>query len=107
MATIDDFAKIELKVGKIMEVSRVEGSEKLLKMIVDFGAEQRQILAGIAKAYAPEDLLNKQHIFVTNLEPRMLMGFESQGMILAATGEDGLPVLICPVKDAPSGSQLH
>jgi len=89
-----------------MSAKRVEGSEKLLKLAVSLGAEDRQILAGIGRAYSPEELIEKEIVVVANLEPRMLMGFESQGMLLAATGEDGLPVLVCPDKVVEPGTSL-
>lgn len=90
--TYDDFKKVEIKIGKILSVERLEKSEKLLKLSVDFkeATGPRQILSGIAK-YFPniEDLLNKKCAFVTNLEPKPLMGLESNGMILAVSGDDG------------------
>ncbi len=102
--TIDEFQKVELKVGRIKEAERVEGSEKLLKLQVDLGTETRQVLSGIAKAYAPEDLLGKDVVLVTNLDPRAMMGMESQGMILAAHGEGGEPVVLAPLKEVAPGS---
>jgi len=106
MATLDDFKKIELKVGKILSAERVEGSEKLLKLRVALGAEERQVIAGIGKAYSPESLLNKNIVIVVNLEPRMLMGLESQGMLLAAEGADG-PIILMPEHDAPAGARIR
>ncbi len=105
MITIDDFKKIELKVAKVLSAERVEGSEKLLKLEVDLGIEKRQIIAGIGKTYNPEDLTGKQIIIVANLEPRSLMGLESQGMVLAANGETG-PVLIIPEKEVAPGIKI-
>ena len=90
-------------VVKVLEAERVEGSEKLLKLRVDLGSEQRQIIAGIGKTYAPENLIDREIVIVANLEPRTLMGLESQGMVLAASGEDG-PVLLSPEKDVPPGA---
>jgi methionine--tRNA ligase beta chain len=105
--TIDEFRKVEIKVGKIISVEPVEGSEKLLKLQVDFGAEigERQILSGIAKWYMPEELTGKKLPFVVNLEPRKMMGLESQGMLVAADGPDGA-VLLEPIKDIPEGSTI-
>jgi methionyl-tRNA synthetase len=80
----DDFKKVHIQVGEIMEVEPVEGSEKLLKLKVKFGEEERQILSGIAKHVSPEKLIGMKVPFVTNLKPRMMMGLESNGMILAA-----------------------
>jgi methionyl-tRNA synthetase len=105
--TIDEFQKSDLRVGKIVSAERVEGSEKLLKLQVDIAEpEPRQILSGIAKAYAPEDLVGKSVVIIANLEPRMMMGMESNGMLLAAHGEGGTPVIIQPVSDVPPGAKI-
>lgn len=82
--TIDDLKKVEIRIGQIKSATPVEGSEKLLILKVDFGNEERQIVSGIAKYYSPESLIDKKVPFVTNLEPRKLMGHESNGMIFAA-----------------------
>lgn len=105
--TLEEFQKADLRVGKITEAVRVEGSEKLLKLQVDIG-EPRQIVSGIAKAYAPEELVGKSVIVIANLDPRKMMGLESQGMLLAAHGEDGAPVLIVPLGAAsvPPGAKI-
>ncbi len=106
MATIDDFAKLEIKVGTVLEAAEIEGSERLLKLIVDLGEESpRQILSGIKQWYAPEDLVDRQFVFIANLEPRMMMGLESQGMILAADGEKPIPLI--PSEKVPSGSRIR
>ena len=105
MITIDNFKKIELKVVKVISVERVEGSDKLLKLEVDLGDEKRQIVSGIAKSYNPEDLVGKEIIIVANLEPRSLMGLESQGMVLAAGSESG-PVLLVPEKEVAPGTKI-
>lgn len=90
----DDFKKVEIKVGEILNADPVEGSEKLLKLDVRFGAETRQILSGIAKYMTPESLVGKKVPFVTNLKPRSMMGLESNGMILAAKdSEDNFSLL--------------
>ena len=105
MINFEQFKEIELKVGKILEAERVEGSEKLLKLKVDLGEpEARQILAGIGKVYPPEEIIGREIIVVANLEPRMLMGLESQGMLLAAS--DGGPVLLRPDREVPPGSAI-
>lgn len=115
LITIDDFAKVELKVARVLEAEEVEGSEKLLKLIVSIGepsfanaseGEKRQILAGIKKSYSPADLIGKQIVVVANLQPRKMMGMESQGMVLAAHDEEGNTVLITPFKEVPNGSRL-
>jgi len=105
MITFDDFKKVELCVGKITAAERVEGSDKLIKLAVDVGTEARQIVAGIGKRYAPEELIGKQIIIVANLAPRALMGIESHGMLLAASSEEG-PILLMPEKEVPSGAQV-
>lgn len=105
--TIDEFKNADLRVGEITAAEAVEGSEKLLKLKVDIGEDEaRQILSGIAKHYAPEDLIGKKVVIIANLEPRMLMGHESRGMLLAAHGEDESPVLLLPGADVPPGSKI-
>ena len=105
--TIDEFRKVELRVGKITSAERVEGSDKLLKFSVDLGPEgSRAILSGIAKAYAPEALVGKEVVLVANLDPRTMMGMESQGMLLAAHGEGGAPVILMPAADVPPGAKI-
>ncbi len=93
MIDIDDFKKIELKVGQILKAEKVENSDKLVKLEVDLKEEKRQIIAGIANYYQIEDLINKKIIVVTNLKPRKLMGLESQGMLLAAFKNERLVLL--------------
>ena len=105
--TIDEFQKSDLRVGKIVSAERVEGSEKLLKLQVDIAEpEPRQILSGIAKAYAPEDIVGKSVVIIANLDPRMMMGMESNGMLLAAHGEDGSPVLFLPEGEVSPGAKI-
>ncbi|MEK7565151.1 MAG: methionine--tRNA ligase subunit beta [Patescibacteria group bacterium] len=105
--SFEDFKKIELRIGQIKSAEKVEDSEKLLKLIVDFGeAGERQILAGLAKTYTPDSLIGVRAVFVFNLEPRKLMGLESQGMLLAAESEEG-PMILVPYKDAPPGSIIN
>lgn len=105
MITYDDFAKLELVVATIKTAERVEGSEKLLRLTVDIGEEERQIVAGIGKNHEPEELTGKQIIIIKNLEPRSLMGVESQGMLLAVSSNEG-PLLLMPEKIADSGSTV-
>ncbi len=104
MINYDDFKKIELRVAKILAAEKVEGSEKLLKLQIDLGSEQRQLVSGIAKSYAPEDLIGKEIIIVANLEPRQIMGLESQGMLLAADHQS--PVLLSVDKELPPGMEV-
>ncbi len=106
MITYDDFKKAELVVAKVIAAERVPDSEKLIKLILDVGAEQRQIVAGIGKQYEPEQLVGREIVIVANLEPRMLMGLESQGMLLAAHDENGGAVLLAPDREVPVGSQI-
>ncbi|MDD4931596.1 MAG: methionine--tRNA ligase subunit beta [Candidatus Colwellbacteria bacterium] len=107
MIDFDTFSKVELKIAGILEVSRVEGSEKLLKLRVSLGDEERQILAGIGRQYSPESLVGKNIVVVSNLEPRMIMGLESQGMVLAALDESGLPVVMLPERAVSPGGLLR
>ncbi len=108
--TIDDFAKVQLKIGEIKTADRIEGATKLLKLTVDIGEETpRQILAGIAESYAPEDLPGRKIVVVANLAPRKMRGLESQGMLMAATDAEGHAVLLHPADpDAvPPGAQVR
>lgn len=105
--TIDDFAKVELRVAQVKVAERVKGADKLLRLEVDLGAETRQIVAGIAKAYDPEKLIGRKVVIVANLAPRKLRGLESQGMIVAASlGDEGVPVLAGFLEDVPVGARL-
>jgi methionyl-tRNA synthetase len=105
--TIDDFAKVELRVGQVKVAEKVKGADKLLRLEVDLGTETRQIVAGIAKAYVPEKLVGRKVVIVANLAPRKLRGLESQGMIVAASlGDDGVPVLAGFLEDVPVGARL-
>ena len=105
MITIEDFKKLEIRVGKILSAERVSGSEKLLKLEVGIGVEKRQVIAGIGKSYEPETLIGRQVVVLANLEPRSLMGLESNGMILAADSPAG-PVLLMPEKEVLPGSVI-
>ena len=107
--TIDDFIKVELKVGEVLECEPVPKSDKLLKCKVDLGEENpRQILAGMAQHYSPEEMVGKKIVVVANLKPRKMMGMESQGMICAASiGEDDKPVLATVLEDTPNGARLR
>lgn len=104
---IDDFAKVEMRVGQVKSAERVAGADKLLKVMVDLGEEVRQIVAGIATAYQPEQLVGRKVVVVVNLQPRKLRGVESNGMIVAASvGPEGKPVLAGFLEDVPVGSRL-
>lgn len=106
-ATIDDFMKIEIKVGTVLSVAIVEGADKLYILSVDMGEEKpRQILSGIREYVQAENLTGKQFPFVTNLAPRMLRGHESQGMILAGSSGDVF-ALLNPTQQLPNGTRLR
>jgi len=104
--TIDDFAKIDLRVGLVKVAERVPKSDKLLRLEIDIGTEVRQVLAGIAEAYAPETLVGRKVVIVANLAPRKMRGLESNGMIVAASLEGGKPVLAGFLDDVPIGARL-
>jgi methionyl-tRNA synthetase len=107
LITIDDFMKVELRVGTVLTAEKVEKADKLLRLTVDIGAEVRQIVAGIAKAYAPEKLIGRKVVIVANLAPRKLRGIESQGMIVAASlGDGGQPALASFLEEVPNGARL-
>ncbi|MBI3485493.1 hypothetical protein HY025_00960 [Candidatus Daviesbacteria bacterium] len=106
MINIEDFAKVEIKVGTVLECEEIPGSDKLLKLKVDLGEQfPRQVLSGIKQWYKPADLINKQFVFVTNLEPRIMMGLESQAMIMAADGKKPIPLK--PAKKVASGAKIR
>ncbi|MGA8764691.1 MAG: methionine--tRNA ligase [Candidatus Sulfotelmatobacter sp.] len=104
--SIDDFAKVELRVGLVKVAERIPKADKLLRLEVDIGTEVRQVLAGIAEAYAPEALVGRKVVIVANLAPRKLRGMESNGMIVAASLQDGKPVLAGFLEDVPVGARL-
>jgi methionyl-tRNA synthetase len=104
---IEDFAKVELRVGQVKTAKKVENTDKLMHLTVDIGeAEPRTIVAGIAKSYEPENLIGRKVVIVANLKPRRMRGLESNGMIVAATGENGNPSLAGFPDDAPVGARL-
>ncbi len=104
--SIDEFVKIDLRVARILAAEKVKGSKKLIKMQIDVGTEQRTIVAGIAEAYEPETLVGRSVVIVANLKPAKLMGIESNGMVLAASPEGGLPVLLGFENPPPPGSRV-
>jgi methionyl-tRNA synthetase len=108
LITIDEFAKVEMRVGLVRSAERVKGADKLLHMQIDVGeAEPRSIVAGIAEAYTPEEMLGRRVVIVANLQPRKLRGLTSNGMILAATAEGRKPVLVTVAADVPPGTRLR
>ncbi len=105
LLSIEDFAKVQLKIGKVLSAERVAKSNKLIKLQVDTG-ETRQVVAGIGQVYAPEDLTGKSIVVVTNLKPAKLMGVESQGMLLAATDSEGVLSILIPEKKVKEGAKI-
>lgn len=101
---IEDFLKLDLRLAKILEAERVKGSEKLLRLRVSLGEEERTLVAGIAKYYAPEDLIGKKVLILANLKPRRIMGIESQGMVLAVSDGESLSLLV-PDREVREGSR--
>jgi methionyl-tRNA synthetase len=104
--SIEDFAKVDLRVAQVKTAERVKGADKLLRLEVDLGTEVRQLVAGIAEAYDPEALIGRKVVIVANLAPRKLRGLESNGMIVAASAEGGKPVLAGFLEDVPVGTRL-
>ncbi|MBU4387616.1 methionine--tRNA ligase subunit beta, partial [Candidatus Dependentiae bacterium] len=105
--TIDDFAKVKLVVGTILECEPVSGSEKLLKLLVDMGKfGKRQVLSGVAQYFKPQDLVGKQGIYVENLKPRKLMGMESQGMMLFAKDESDKMQMVTVMEKIENGTRI-
>ena len=102
-----DFQNLDIRVGRVIGVAEIENSKNLLKLQVDFGAEQRQAVAGLKNHYRPEELLGKDFVFILNLERKKLMGFESQCMILAADDGSGTISLLQPTKEIAPGSRVR
>jgi methionine--tRNA ligase beta chain len=105
MITFEEFKKMDLRVAKVTKAEKVEGSKNLLKLKIDLGQKERQIVAGIAKFYQAESLVGKEIVIIANLEPKVLFGLESQGMLLAADVK-GEPILLIPDKEVPPGSKV-
>jgi methionine--tRNA ligase beta chain len=104
MINIEDFFKLEIKIGKVKSVDKVPNADRLVKFIFDIGGEERQIISGIAESYPNlDELIGKEVPILTNLEPRTIKGFESRGMVLAADN-NGMPVLLYPEREVPTGS---
>lgn len=103
MISYDDFKKLDARIATITNAEPIHGSEKLVRLEVDMGTEKRQICAGIIKQYPPEKLIGQQVVIIANLEPRKLMGLESNGMLLAADSPEG-PIILTPEKKAPNGA---
>lgn len=105
--SFDEFQKLDLRVGKILEANQIPGSRNLIRMVVDFGSEKRQAVAGLLQYYKPESLVGRKCAFVLNLKRRKMMGVESQCMILAAEDDKGNIIVLQPEKDIVEGSKIH
>ncbi len=115
MISFEDFKKLDLRVAKITSAEKAEGTDKLLKLVLDVGGEERQIVSGIAEVYSAADLVGRRIVIIANLEPRKFIlrrdsgqeVIESKGMLLAAEGENGEISLLLPDKEMPSGAPVH
>lgn len=105
MATYDDFAKLDIRVAKIIEVEKIPGKSKIIKGIIDLGEEKRQVIIGGAEYYQPEELVNRKVIVISNLEPRKIAGIESNAMLLAADLNDR-PFWLTVNEDVPLGTKI-
>jgi methionine--tRNA ligase beta chain len=105
--TFEEFQKLDMRIGKILEANQILGSRNLIRMIVEFGTEKRQAVAGLLQWYKPEDLAGKKCAFILNLQRRKMMGVESQCMILAAEDDKGNVVVMQPEKEIKEGSKIH
>ncbi|MDH5481418.1 MAG: methionine--tRNA ligase subunit beta [Candidatus Bathyarchaeota archaeon] len=105
--SFEEFQKLDFRVGKIIEANQISGSRNLIRMIVDFGTEKRQAVAGLLQWYKPEELAGRKCAFLLNLQRRKLMGIESQCMILAAEDEKGNVIVLQPERDIAEGSKIH
>ena len=105
--SFDEFQKLDLRIGKIIEANLIPGSRNLLRIMADFGTEKRQAVAGLVQWYKPEELVGKKCVFLLNLQKRVMMGVESQCMILAAEDDKGNVVVLQPEKDVAEGSRIR
>jgi methionine--tRNA ligase beta chain len=105
--SFEEFQKLDLRIGKILEANQISGSRNLIRMLVDFGTEKRQAIAGLLQWYKPQDLVGKKCAFILNLQRRKLMGVESQCMVFAAEDDKGNVVVLQPEKDVAEGSRIH
>ncbi|MEM5813130.1 MAG: methionine--tRNA ligase subunit beta [Candidatus Aenigmatarchaeota archaeon] len=105
--SIEEFQKIDLRVGKIISAEKIENADKLLKLLVDLGNEKRTLIAGIAKSYKPEELINKNVVVLANLKPKVIRGVESKGMLLAAIDKNENPILLTVDKDVEVGAKIR
>jgi methionine--tRNA ligase beta chain len=105
--TFEEFQKLNLRIGKITEANQIPGSRNLIRIMVDFGTEKRQAVAGLLRWYTPQELVGKKCLFILNLQKRKVMGVESQCMILAAEDSEGNVVVLQPEKDIAEGSKIR
>lgn len=105
--SFEEFQKLDFRVGKILEANQIPGSRNLIRMIIDFGTEKRQAVAGLLQWYNPESLVGRKCAFILNLQRRKMMGVESQCMILAAEDDKGNVVILQPEKEIAEGSKIH
>jgi len=105
--SFQEFQKLDMRVGKVLEANQVPGSRNLIRMIVDFATEKRQAVAGLSQWYKPEDLVGNKYAFILNLQRRKFMGIESQCMILAAEDDKGNVVCLRPEKEIGEGSKIR
>lgn len=103
----EEFQKLDLRIGKIIEANQIPGSRNLIRIMVDFGPEKRQAVAGLLQWYTPQELVGKKCVFILNLRKRKVMGVESQCMILAAEDSEGTVVVLQPEKDIAEGSRIR
>ena len=104
--TFEEFKKLDLRIGKITEANQIPRSRNLMRLMVDFGIEKRQAVAGLLQWYQPEDLVDKKCLFILNLQKRTVMGVESECMILAAEDDEGNVTVLQPEKDVAEGSRI-
>lgn len=104
--SIEEFHKLDIRVGRVVECEKVEKSRNLLKIIVDLGEEKKQIISSISNYYTPEEMMGKQLIILNNLEPAKFMGLESQGMLLAVEDDNGVS-LLKPDREMVPGTRVH
>jgi methionine--tRNA ligase beta chain len=105
--SFEEFQKLDLRIGKIMEATQIPGSRDLIRLMVDFGTETRQAVAGLVQWYQPQELVGKKCLFILNLQKRKVMGVESQCMILAAEDAEGIVTVLQPEKDVAEGSKIR
>lgn len=103
----EEFQKLDLRIGKITEANQIPGSKNLIRILVDFGTEKKQAVAGLLQWYTPQDLVGKKCVFILNLQKRTVMGVESQCMILAAEDDEGNVVVLQPEKEIAEGSKIR